>query len=135
MTDVGNTLNLNNKSRIKETDKSYRTLKCENYNQNNVKVFTYLICSDKSEADTVANKGQTILKIPSFSSGNNKDNNENKENKEEKEENNNIKTQNENRVSMHNIKSALKKKDSFKETNINSFHNFIQKTNVKYSFN
>lgn len=111
MTDVGNTLNLNNKSKIKETDKSYRTFKCENYNQNNVKVFTYLICSDKSEADTVANKGQTIIKIQSFSSGNSKDSKdskdskENKENKEEKEENNNIKTLNENRVSLHNIKA------------------------------
>lgn len=138
VTDVGNTLNLNNKSRIKETDKSYRTLKYENYNQNNVKVFTYLICSDKSEADTVANKGQAIIKIPSFSSSNSNDNKENKEEKEENEENkenNNIKTQGENRVSLHNIKSSLKKKDSIKEMNINSFHNFIQKNSVKNSFN
>ena len=141
--DLGNTLNLNSKS--KEKDKSYRTfkgLKGETYNQNNVKVFTYLICSDKSEADTVANKEQNLIKLPSMensiSTVNNNDNNindnKNESKEEDKEENNtnNLKDkQIEKKISIYNVKKSLKRKDSMKDTNINSFHNFLRKNSLK----
>ena len=141
-TELGNTLNLNSKSR--EKDKSNRTfkgLKGEIYNQNNVKVYTYLICSDKSEADTVANKEQKIEKVPSMKNsistinnidGNIKENKEENNDEKKEEDASNIKRkQNEKKVSIYNLKNSLKKKDSIKDTNINSFHNFLRKNSLK----
>ena len=121
-TDLGNTLNLNNKS--KDKDKSYIRYKGENYIQNNVKVFTYLICSDKSEADTVANKEAKI---------NNNDNLNNNIKSKEIVDNNNNDIKNsfkQRKVSFH-IKSTLKKKNSSKEINFNPINNLNNLNNIK----
>ena len=127
-TDIGNTLNLNSKSKDKE--KSYIKYKGEAYNQNNVKVFTYLICSDKSEADTVANKEPELNKQVNFNIKINKEiigNNENNEvdyiNKKTVE----IKPQ------SINSKSILKRKNSNKDKNIDSINNKFLKNsyNIK----
>lgn len=115
-TDVGNTLNLNSKSRDKERekDKSYIKYKGETYNQNNVKVYTYLICSDKSEADTVANKEAN--KEANKVKLDNNDNNNNLNNimKDDKEENENNKDNNSNKV-LNNRNSKELKQSIFKE--------------------
>ena len=123
-TDIGNTLNLNSKSKDKE--KSYIKYKGEAYNQNNVKVFTYLICSDKSEADTVANKEPELNKQVNFNIKINKEIIEKKENNDvdyTKNKADEIKPQ------VFNSKSILKRKNSNKDKNIDSINNKFLKNN------
>ena len=125
-TDLGNTFNLNNKSKDKEKEKSYIKYRGENYNQNNVKVFTYLICSDKSEADTVAKKEAKLISNDNI----NFNINTNMKSKEIND-NNNIDIKNslkQRKISFH-IKNNTKKKSSNKEL-INSFNNFNNIKNV-----
>ena len=134
-TDLANTLNLNSKSKDrekeKEKDKSYVKNKAETYNQNNIKVFTYLICSDKSEADTVANK-ESKLTLPENINFNKRDFiekenncNDSSELAADKKKSSELKT------SVYNIRNSLKKKTSSKEININSFNNFLRKNSLK----
>ena len=127
-TDIGNTLNINNKSREKEKekDKSYIKYKGEAYNQNNVKVFTYLICSDKSEADTVANKEAKLI-IQDKKEFSEKDNNDGVGMVADID--NDKKKSNELKASIYNIRSSLKKKNSSKD--INSINNILHKNSLK----
>ena len=127
-TDLGNTLNINNKSREKEKekDKSYIKYKGEAYNQNNVKVFTYLICSDKSEADTVANKEAKLI-IQDKKEFSEKDNNDGVGMVADID--NDKKKSNELKASIYNIRSSLKKKNSSKD--INSINNILHKNSLK----
>ena len=116
--DGTNTLNLNSKSK----DKLYIKNKGESHNQNNVKVFTYLICSDKSEADTMENKKPKIIK---------ENNIDIIKGKEFLDLNIKNRISSELKVSFHNIKGNLISKNSNRELNINSINNFMRMNTIK----
>ena len=119
--DGTNTLNLNTKSK---DNKSYIKYKSETYNQNNVKVFTYLICSDKSEADIMENKKPKIIK---------EDLKKNKENIETHTPDINTK-KSEHKVTFVNIKGNLKSKNSSKENSFVQINNLKNLNNHKETF-
>ena len=118
----GNTLNLNSKEREKE--RSYSKYKGEIYNKKNVKVFTYLICSDKSEADTIANKEEMPIK------------------KVKKKEvlydiNNEVKRFSNEKLPQlqNNIKKIIKKTNSINQIQVNQPNNNAKTNNLKNSIN
>ena len=122
-TDIGNTLNINKTNR----EKSY--IKYKGYNKNDVKVYTYLICSDKIEADTVANKEAKIIS-DNISENNKSDKDEIKKNSNEPSINNKELKKNTNEPSIN--KKELKKNLSSKEVKVKRMNS---KKSIKSFYN